>query len=916
MNHKNLAIACLLAAGLLAGRAPAASHDNDVEWDGIFSDTTGNFVSPPEFDAGDTIALSLRAKAGDLTGVTCRLWFSGPDKEQRLPLSLVGTAGGFDTWTVAFTVPPTTTHVYYRFEVTDGTDTDYYDAGAPGDTWNVRGMSDGYRGEDYNFHLVAGLRTPDWSKRAVFYQIFPDRFYDSDSANDTLFPDDCFWYLDYAPALPDAPECQEYTVPEPPDGWAKWCEIHENWTEPPNEGPCDFYGGDIAGIEAKLDYVASMGATAIYLNPVFRSASNHKYDVMDYTQVDPRFGTNADLASLSTAAGRKGLRVILDGVFNHTSDISLYYNQWMNYQLDGDVVTGYDPYPDSCGAWEEAFLNSVASNWEGCSSPYRDWFKIWVGTDTWDVDRDGDTAEPAAHNCGWAGFEFMPDIDYQSPAQPDSSARVWLYGGTGAANPVIAATSVAGTWLADGAALPRGLDGWRLDVPDNAGYFSNDLPQDCSKIDNDLTLWQGFRTAVDAVGDDKYIVGELWQDASSNSGNDYTGGVFDGVMNYHYFAMPVSCFITGIGVHNVAGECTGAYAGLKAGSSASISSLDAHLAAERRVYPAPFYLASQNLISSHDTARFTSRANGDLEKLKEAFLLQATMPGAPMVYYGDELAVEGSNNELGRAPFPWSALADPDSPESQVRSYAARLMCIRNSFSALQTGSFITIAISDTNETWGYGRFDSQAQVAVAVNNDSTQHAVVLDVWRAGIEDGVTLVDLFSGFEYVATGGAVSVQVPRNAGAILVPKGLAAAADPCFAGPVETNEPPVADAGDDVRIEVGDVAILDGTGSYDPDGDALGYTWTDRDGNIVGTDVLASVGPFEEAGTYAYTLEVSDGQESDADVVRVIVEQTTSCAGSGGGTAFVGGAGTFLSFGLGGLFLAAVRRRRGARTRR
>ncbi len=909
MSFKTHVFAGILAFGLISGKASAAAHDNDVEWDGIFSDTTANFVSPLEFDAGDTITLGLRAKAGDLTAVTCRLWFSGPDREQRLPMSLTGTDGLFDTWTVAFTVPVTTSHVYYRFEVIDGTDTDYYDAGAPGDLWNVRGMSDDYRGEDYNFHLVPGLRTPDWSKNAVFYQIFPDRFYNGDPTNDSLFPDDCFWYLDYSPALPDAPQCQAYSVPPAPDGWSKSCEVHENWDDTPNGGPCDFFGGDLAGIAAKLDYISSLGATAIYLNPVFRSLSNHKYDTMDYTQVDPRFGSNALLASLVDAAAGRGIRLILDGVFNHTSDVSKYYNQWMNYALDGDTASGYDPYPDDCGAWEEVFLNSVAGNWTDCTGPYTDWFKIWVGVDAWDVDRDGDTTEPAAHNCGWAGFEFMPDIDYKSPTQPDSSPRVWLYGGSSAANPLAAAQSIAGMWLADGALLPSGLDGWRLDVPDNAGYFTNAVPSDCSKEANDLSIWQGFRTAVDAVGNDKYVVGELWQDASSNLGKDYTAGVFDGVMNYHYFAMPVSCFVTGTGVHNDVSECSGVYGTMTPGSVTSVASFESHLATERRVYPAPFYLSSQNLISSHDTARFVSRAEGDLEKLKEAFLLQATLPGAPMIYYGDELAVDGPNNELGRAPFPWTLLDDSSAPEVELKTYAAQLMCVRNTYGALRTGSVLTVSLSNTQKTWGFARFDGQDQVVVALNNDGTAHSVTLDVWRAGIADGVVLVDLFSGLEYVVGGGAITVQVARNAGVILVPRSRAGLADGCFGGGVDNN-PPVADAGDDVRARTGETVVLDGSGSSDPDGDPLSFEWRDREGNVLGTDKVVTVGPFDTAGTYTFTLTVSDGEYSDQDVVKVTVDDGPGCSEPGTGPGLTGATGAVLPFVMGGLMMAAIRRRR------
>lgn len=897
--HHTLRISTLLLTALLAPVAEAASADNNVEWDGVFSDTTANFVTPATPVAGSPLTIKLRAKAGDLTGALVRIWISGPNMEQRLPLTKASAGTRFDLWSAQLTVPGTATHMYFRFEATDGTDTDYYDAGAPADAWSVRGMSDDYRGDDYNFKLVVGQDAPAWSKTAVGYQIFPDRFNDGVSSNNVLFPDDCFWYLDYAPADPIAVECAGYTVPKASGSQTKFCENHESWSETPNGGPCDFFGGDLQGITQKLGYLKDLGVDQVYLNPIFRSPSNHKYDTMDYDDVDPRFGGTAAAQSLTAAAADAGMYVVADGVFNHGSDLGKQYNGWLNYANTAGTLSGVDAYPSSCGAWEDQYSKK-------CSSSYNDWFKIWSGTDQYDVDRDGDKSESAAHTCGWYGFEFMPDFDYKSfSAAPNSSARKWLYGGTAASDPTSAKGSVAGKWLVDGGALTSGFDGWRLDVPDNAGYFTNSTAGDCSKTANDTSIWKGFRSAVKTVGKDRLIIGEIWTDATRNSGVDYTSGTFDGVMNYHYFGMPMSCFITGVGVHNDGSECTNDYAALTLGKASAVDALDSHLATGRRVYPAPFYMSSWNILSSHDTARFVSRAGGDTGKYKTAALFQATLPGAPMIYYGDELGVTGANNELGRATFPWTSLDNAASPQALLRETVRSLMCVRSAYPALATGSFVTLWTNNTEKTYGYGRFDAQDRIAVAINNDGVARTVKLPVDRLDVAEGARLVDVLTGQVYTVASGSVTVSAPARGGVILVDESRSSTGRACM----DRNDAPSATAAD-VTIKEGEVAVLDGSGSSDPEGAALSYLWTDAAGAEVGTVPVVQVTDLP-IGTYSYRLTVKDGVYTSVTGVTVTVQSASGgCSTSSGrsGSGWAGLAVVVLA-GMGGLFSSARRRR-------
>lgn len=849
----------ILGAALCAAPALAAAPDGDVEWDGVFADTTARFVEPVAPVAGGPLTLRLRAWADDLTGATCKLFYAGVDQQVEVPMQRAGTEGPFDIWRCAVdALPAGATEVYYRFAVTDGADTDYYDAGHPDDDWTVRGMSDEDRGF-FDFRLYLGLTTPGWSQGATFYQIFPDRFFDGAPRNNRQYPEDCFWYLDFAPADRDAPECEAYTVVEPPPG-QKTCAVVEDWETLPNGGPCDYFGGDLPGVEQKLTYLDDLGIDAVYLNPVFRSPSNHKYDTMTYDVVDPRFGGTGALASLTEAVHARGLRIIVDGVFNHVSDLGEHFNLWQNYARDAETgrVTGVDAFPRSCGAWEMLFAASES----GCeASPYSDWFTLWIGRDEWDVDRDGDRAEEATHTCGWAGLEFMPDIDYRPPAEADSGPRMWLYGGSRADDPTVARATVAGKWLADGVMMPEGLDGWRLDVPDNAGWFEG---LRCDKVATDPTIWQGFRTAVKTVGADKYISGEIWTDASESgglAGDWFRQRTYDGVMNYHYFATPVSCLLTGLGVHARMEECLdGPFGAMIRGEPTAIDAFDRHMARQRRVYPSAVYFANQNLLSSHDSARFASRVEGDHRKQRLGMFLQATLPGAPMIYYGDEVAhgedapPGDASNERGRATMPWRVFDDAAAPPAQTREYQRSLLCLRRGLTALRTGSFLTLHTHNSDETYAFARFDEAGPAIAVMSNGDGARRVSFDARRTGLPADAALVDALGGGEVSLVGHQLSVDLEAFGAMLLVPAADAEALAGCRA----PNRAPVADAGPGGMVASGAVVTLDGSGSADPDGGALDYAWYDESGAVLSRDVALNL-PELADGRYTFTLVVDDG---------------------------------------------------------
>ncbi len=384
--------------------------DNDIGWDGLGHDSRSDLYRVPfgAVSTGTDIILRFRTYHADVTGVTLRLWDTAANAQALLPMSLVATSAeppyGYDYWQVLLPSPEQPTLLYYRFIVRDGTkevfyeDDDLFDggwgatyAGSPDYSWQI----DVYQPE---------FTTPDWMKNAIVYQIFPDRFFNGQPNNDPRPTDPTVYGI---PVLPK-------TWNSLPEGY---CRAYQN--TPCAEAPQgrDFFGGDLKGIREKLDYLKTLGVTAIYLNPIFQSPSNHLYDTSDYTRIDPYFGDAGDFDSLVNNARQLGIRLILDGVFNHTSSDSLYFDRYRHYQTSG-----------AC---------------ENLTSPYRDWFSFQPASPPSSGPCAGDSAYTA-----WFGFDSLPVLT-EVPA-----VRSFIFGDN---------NSVARRWILKGSA------GWRLDVaPDKS----------------------------------------------------------------------------------------------------------------------------------------------------------------------------------------------------------------------------------------------------------------------------------------------------------------------------------------------------------------------------------------------------------------------------------------------------------------
>lgn len=437
--------------------------------------------------------------------------------------------------------------------------------------------------------------TPAWVRDAVFYQIFPDRFAASERVR----------------------------KPGP----------MEPWDSPPTTH--GFKGGDLVGIAERLPYLADLGVTALYLTPIFSSASNHRYHTYDYFTVDPLLGGNDGLRTLLDAVHSRGIRLLLDGVFNHTG-------------------RGFWPF------------HHVLET--GIDSPYRSWFHLDEASLA--AGRRLRAYPPTDERQRGLGYEAWWDL----PALPklntdDPDVREYLF-------------SVAEHWLR------FGIDGWRLDVP--------------AEID-DEAFWQEFRRRCRAIRSDAYLVGEIWHLAP----DWLRGDRFDALMNYP-LAEAIMAFAGGpsldmdvVRSHHEYGRRMGPLDG--AGFADRLqATLDAY---------DPAIVTSQlNLLSSHDAPRMRTVMGDDDAAVRLATILQMTLPGAPSIYYGDEIGLAGGNDPACRGAFPWDRAAW-DEP---LLGFVRALIRLRATEPALRHGT--THVAATAGDAVAIERRTATRTIVVAVN--------------------------------------------------------------------------------------------------------------------------------------------------------------------------------------------------------
>jgi len=483
---------------------------------------------------------------------------------------------------------------------------------------------------------VPEVVTPEWVKHAVFYQIFPDRF------------------------------ARSAQLPKP---------AHlEPWEDPPTA--LGYKGGDLLGVLERLDYLQDLGVTALYFNPIFQSACNHRYHTYDYLRVDPLLGGDAAFQALLAECKRRGLRVVLDGVFNHAS-------------------RGFFQF------------NDVLEN--GAASPWLDWFYFYeLPPNAYDP-----TRKPGYK--AWFDLPALPKFNTDN-----AQVREYLM-------------QVGEHWIR------QGIDGWRLDVP------------------NEITtpgFWQEFRQRVKAINPDAYIVGEIWEEARPW----LEGDQFDGVMNYR-FTEAVLRFVVGERLDRQ----TVLDKGYRPWPAANGLEFAAAIERLLRLYPWPIQLAQLNLLGSHDTARFLTIAGGDEASLRLGALLLFTFPGAPSIYYGDEIGLTGGPPDaMARKSFPWD---HPETWREALRAYHKELIALRLAHPALRVGD--VEPLTATADTYAFGRVLEGTYLVVAVNVAEGPRLARVAPTAPGVRSGLPSVLCGAPQDLNVTSGAYTFTLPARAGVVL-----------------------------------------------------------------------------------------------------------------------------------------------------
>ncbi len=512
--------------------------------------------------------------------------------------------------------------------------------------------------------------TPDWVKNAVFYQIFPERFCNGNSA---INPSEV-----------------------------------EDWSELPDRD--SFYGGDLQGIINKLDYLERLGIDAIYLTPLFKSPSNHKYDIIDYFQIDPNFGDIDLCKNLVSEAHQRGIRIIFDGVFNHTSNQFFAFQDIIEKGRDSKYADWY--YMDSFPVKRkptlarkvikklmieiaeledlsyEDFLNNILSKLEIDGDKDKDYIKKLGKYLIENVECKSKLKDFSIYDLWKMAEEDIELSKIIFPNYETFANGIWGMPKLRTANSEVSdyILKVARYWIEE-----VGIDGWRLDVADEVDHY----------------FWREFRKVVKEANPEAYIVGEVWNDASSWLDGDQ----FDGVMNYLFTEAVWDFFCK---------------------RKIDVVVFEARLSRVRTTYKRPVQLASLNLVDSHDTVRLLNVAQGDKRKQKLVAAFQMTYLGAPMIYYGDEIGITGGEDPDCRRPMIW----DKERQDNDLFNWYQRLIAIRKDHSTLRTGKLTVIDQNRDNNIYSFIRSEGNDNLLIVFNNQDEDIDLEFDLKELEMEAG------------------------------------------------------------------------------------------------------------------------------------------------------------------------------------
>lgn len=579
---------------------------------------------------------------------------------------------------------------------------------------------------------------PQWAKEAVWYQIFPERFWNGDRTNDPTLEDMEGGWPHFKPENWQIhPWTSDWYKLQPWETNIEWYKLF-SWAK---EGETNFYasaglrryGGDLQGVMDRLEYIQELGINAIYFNPLFESPSHHKYDATMYHHIDNNFGPNPEKDRMiwenedpddpstwkkTTADSlfflfleechKRNIKVIIDGVFNHVG-----YTFW---------------------AFQDVLKNQQ-------NSEYKDWFII----KSWD---DLETPENEFEYQGWNGVRDLPEI------REDENGLV--------NGPSEHVKSVVQKWMDpnnDGDPSD-GIDGWRLDVAEKVN----------------INFWRKFRKWVKEINPDAYITGEIWwedwqHNKMFNAAPWLQGDVFDAVMNYRWGRAAMQFVIDDTNQVTAQGFA---------------DSINAVL----RDYPLENVYVLQNMVDSHDMERLASQTvnpdrwldhNGnpaqnpefevrkpnEIERLKQKLVIgmQITSPGAPVIYYGDEAGMWGGDDPDCRKPMVWAELEyepeishpfgkqrkqDEVKFEKDIFEWYKKMIGIRRENPVLALGDIDFFLVDNSNGILGYKRTYKDQSLFVILNNKNISQTIYVDL--PGIESGKGIItNLINGEEIMGT---------------------------------------------------------------------------------------------------------------------------------------------------------------------
>ncbi len=672
----------------------------------LFCDGTSSYVFPPEPEINEKIRLRFRTAGNDADEV---FLVTG---EERYKMDKVCSKGEFDFYEIEWQLGEEM--FSYCFYIRQGEESRYFH----------RSGCTRERVDYYSFKIMPGFSTPDWAKGAVMYQIFVDRFYNGDPGNDV--------------------QDREYIYIGAPSEKVK------DWNEVPASMDIRrFYGGDLRGVLEKLDYLQDLGVEVIYFNPLFVSPSNHKYDIQDYDYIDPHYGkivndggsvlpegasdniqatkyqkrtgdirnleaSNEMFSQLVDEMHKRGMRVILDGVFNHCGS----FNKWLDRERIYEQQEHYE---------KGAYVSSA--------SPYRSFFHFFnEREEAWPYNADYD---------GWWGHDTLPKLNYEE------SQKLFEY-----------IMHIGRKWVSP----PYNVDGWRLDVAADLGY-SNEYNHE---------FWKAFRREVKKANPEALILAEHY----GEPGEWLQGDEWDSVMNYDAFMEPVTWFLTGMEKHSderrtdLWGNADN-FVNTMRHYMASMMTPSLQVAMnELSNHDHSRFLTRTNHIVGR-VAQLGSKAAEEginYAVMREAVVMQMTWVGAPTVYYGDEAGVCGFTDPDNRRTYPWG------NEKQDLIDFHREMIRIHKEEKPLRTGSIKMLHWEDN--ILAYARFQDDEQIVVVVNKSKDMKEVTVPVWEAEIPMTGKMERLIYSWEqgyttekdiYLVMDGEMVLNMGRHSAVVLKP---------------------------------------------------------------------------------------------------------------------------------------------------